>query len=323
MSSKNNSDTEIQQNIYISVVVPISERYDDLKRLYSYYAEELNKTEKQYEFIFVVSDYRRNALADLKELKSTHAGIRIIKIASNFGDSAALSVGFKKARGRYILTLHPYFQVEPSGIRDVIKKLDEGIDLVITRRFPRVDSVLNQMQTFAFHFLIHRLTGISFRDISCGLRGMTRRVAGELKLYGDLHRFIPLLAQMQGFKIVEIDVRQSREDSRVRVYNPGIYVRRLLDIFTIFFLFKFTKKPLRFFGFAGMSFFAAGVLLNIYLSAERLFGNVELANRPILLLGVLVMVLGIQIMSIGLLGEIIIFTHAKEIKDYQIEEILD
>jgi glycosyltransferase involved in cell wall biosynthesis len=306
-----------------SVIVPISERHDDLKKLFYEYSNEFKESGRDYEFIFVINEGFEKAVTVLKELKKDCPEIRIIRLNANFGEATALSVGFNKAKGTHIITLHPYFQVETYGIRKVIEKLDEGNDLVITRRYPRVDSVLNRAQTFVFHWLIKMLTGMSFHDMGCGLRGMKKVVTREISLYGDLHRFIPILVKMHGFKMTEINVKQRAEESRIRIYKPGVYFRRLLDIFTVFFLFKFTKKPLRFFGLVGLSFFSAGFLINVYLSLERLIGRIALANRPMLLLGVLAMVLGIQIAAIGLLGEIIIFTHAKETKDYQIEEILE
>ncbi len=309
--------------MYISVIIPISERHDDLKKIYLNHKSELKDIVENYEFIFVINEGFEKAFNALKELKTEHQDIKIIKLSRNFGESAALSVGFEKARGDYIITLYPYVQVEASGIRNVVEKLKEGYDMVVTRRYPRIDSILNRIQTYSFHWFVKTLIGISYRDMSNGLRGMHIRVAKEINLYGDLHRFIPVLAQMKGFKIIEIDVKQSKEEASVRIYKPGVYIRRLFDIFIIFFLFKFTKKPLRFFGFIGMSFFTSGFLLSLYLSIQRIIGDSALANRPLLILGILGMVLGIQIASIGLLGEIIIFTHARETKDYQIEKILE
>ena len=319
----NPEQNNIGDDEFLSVVVPIAERHDDLKRLFYQYAEELKKTGKKYEFLFVVSEGFDNAIESLKELKDRNPEVRVIKLNCDFGEATALSVGFKKARGNIIITLQPYFQVEPEGIHSIIKKLEEGNDLVITRRYPRVDSVMNRMHTGLFHWLINKFTGMPFHDISCGLRGMKRIVAKEIRLYGDLHRFIPILARMKGFSIAEINVKQSIEELNVRIYKPGVYIRRLLDIFAVFFLFKFTKKPLRFFGLIGMYFFAPGLLINLFLSIQRVIGKVALADRPMLLLGVLIMVLGIQLISIGLLGEIIIYTHSRETKDYQIEEIFD
>jgi hypothetical protein len=151
---------------------------------------------------------------------------------------------------------------------------------------------------------------------------MKRKVFEEIDLYGDLHRFIPILAAKYGFKTKEIKARQRKEDVAMRIVGPGIFVRRLLDMLTVFFITKFTMKPLRFFGLIGTALFGVGGIINGYLALYRLLGFGGIADRPLLLLGVILMVLGVQTLSIGLLGEIIIFTHARKIKEYNIEEYL-
>jgi hypothetical protein len=150
---------------------------------------------------------------------------------------------------------------------------------------------------------------------------MKRKVIEEIRLYGELHRFLPLLAYELGFKVSEVPVQQSQFDLARRVYEPGIYLRRVLDVLTLFFLVKFTKKPLRFFGLVGSAVSLTGVVILGYLGLDRLLGG-AIAGRPVLILGVLLTVLGLQLFSIGLLGELIVFTHARDRKDYQIEEIL-
>ena len=145
----------------------------------------------------------------------------------------------------------------------------------------------------------------------------------EVPLYGDLHRFFPIMAYRHGFKTVEVNVEQSQSDAYQRIYAPGIYLRRLLDLLTVFFLIKFTKKPLRFFGLVGSSIFGLGLLATMWLVSERLFFHVALADRPALILSSLLIVLGIQIIAIGLIGEIIIFTHAKDLKEYKIDQIIN
>jgi hypothetical protein len=151
---------------------------------------------------------------------------------------------------------------------------------------------------------------------------MSRRVAEELVLYGDLHRFIPVLASTRGFGVLEIKLAQRVEDRPIRVYGLGTYLRRLLDIVTIFFLAKFTSKPLRFFGLIGSTIFGTGAAITAYLGFYRLLGFGGIAGRPLLLLGLLLMVLGVQSLSLGLLGELVIFTHARQIREAQIAEIV-
>jgi glycosyltransferase involved in cell wall biosynthesis len=307
----------------LSVVIAISERHDDLRELFLRYSREVSSTGLAHEFIFVVDGPDPRALEALKALKKDYPAIKAIALSRWFGEATALSAGFEKAGGKIILTLPAYLQVMPHEIHQVLAKLVENDqDIVVGWRHPRIDSWFNRVQSRLFHGLVRMLTGTRFHDVSCGLRVMKRQVAEEIPLYGDLHRFFPVLADQRGFRIAEIPVRQSLNDAQRRVYRPGVYLRRLLDILTLYFLYKFTRKPLRFFGLLGSAIFGAGAILTAYLAVDRLLG-VPLANRPLLILGVLWMVFGVQLFSIGLLGEIIIFTHAREVKDYQIREMLD
>ena len=310
-------------SIELSIVIPVSERHDDLQLLYSNYASELSSFPYSKEFIFILDGPHDSALEVLQELKSTHQDVRIIQLNHWVGEATALSVGFENARGRFVITLASYFQVEPVEIKKILSKLiDDDDDLVVSWRYPRGDSLFNRMQSKVFHWLVNILTGESFRDISCGVRAMKAVVAKEVPLYGDLHRFFPLLAFRQGFRVSEVQVQQSHHDHGIRLRRPGVYLRRLLDLLALFFLFKFTKKPLRFFGLLGASLFTIGSTIVGYLGFERIFLGVGLSNRPLLIAGALMMVLGVQLFSVGLLGEIIIFTHSRDDKEYQVREIL-
>ena len=224
--------------------------------------------------------------------------------------------------GNVILTLPAYQQVEASEIPRLVESLN-GCDMVIARRWPRKDSFLNRIQAGAFHILLNPVSEFKFHDIGCGVRVFRKQVAQEVNIYGDQHRFLPILAQKYGFRILEVKALQSKKDTGQRVYSLGTYARRMLDIFSIFFLVKFTKKPLRFFGILGSSLFAVGFLILLYLLFVRLFQGVGLADRPIVLVGTLLVVLGVQVFAIGLLAEIIIFTHAKDIKEYTIDQIIN
>ena len=306
----------------ISIIVPVVERHDDLRKLYSEFSSAFDKLDKSYEFIFVVDGQFCEAFEDLKKLKTENSSIKIIKFVKNYGESVALSVGLEKAQGSYLFTLASYFQVESEAVNTIWNELNNGYDLVLTRRYPRIDSKLNRLQSFLFHLLIRKMTSIHFHDISCGFKGMKRKVFEEISLYGDLHRFIPILADKCGFKIKEVKAKQRKEDVALRLLGLGSYSRRLLDILTVFFVTKFTMKPLRFFGLIGIALFGVGGIISGYLLLYRLLGFGGIAGRPLLLLGVILMVLGIQTLSIGLFGEIIIFTHARDVKEYTIEEYL-
>jgi glycosyltransferase involved in cell wall biosynthesis len=308
----------------LTVVVPVVERCDDLRQIHDEFAAELRRIGVSFEFIFVVDGGQNHVVPVLKELKSHVAEpLSIVLLSRSFGESAALTIGLARARGAWILTQASYFQVPPSGVEPALARIRSGeADLVVGRRFPRSDSWLNRVQSWLFHRLVRALTGSRLRDISCGFRVMKRRVAEELNLYGDLHRFLPILARARGFRVSELPLPQRAEDLKTRFAGPGIYLRRVLDALTVFFLSKFTRKPLRFFGIVGSALFALGFAIGLYLVYFKFVQDGSIADRPLLLLAVLLMVLGVQSVSIGLLGEIIIFTHVRETREYEIAEVL-
>ncbi len=310
----------------VSVVIPVVERYGDLRQLYTEFAAELERLGRSAEFLFVVDDSQRGAVPVLRQLQAESGGeIVIVTLGGAFGESAALTLGMEKARGERILTLASYFQVDPRGLGDAfaaLELIDGGVDMVVGRRHPRIDSKFNRLQSRLFHSVVGRLTGTRFHDISCGFKLMKRRVARELNLYGGLHRFIPLLALSRGFTVKEIPLRQRDEDRGMRYHGTGTYLGRLLDVLTVFFLTRFTRTPLRFFGLLGTALFFLGFVIDLIAVVQRALGEQSLADRPILLLGVLLMVLGVQTLSLGLIGEIIIFTHARSVRDYQVAEVI-
>ena len=314
-----NNTTE--QKIELSVIIPVTERYDPVKELFHEYSSGIASTGLTYEIIYILDGNNPDAFSALTSLQKTET-LTIITLPKVFGESTALNAAFSKASGNILLTLPAYNQIEASEIPRLVAALKD-CDMVLSRRWPRKDSLINRLQTKSFNFLLRLSTDLKIHDAGCSARAFTRDVVDEVHLYGDLHRFFPVIAHRQGFRVIELDVAQSQKDSRRRIYPPGLYMRRLLDLLTIFFLIKFTKKPLRFFGLVGSTLFGLGVATTIYIVAERLFFNVALADRPALILSSLLIVLGIQIIAIGLIGEIIIFTHAGDIKEYKIDRIIN
>lgn len=317
------SDRTPRSEPEVSVVIPVVERHGDLEQLFTEVAHELARLGRSAEFLFVVDRRQREVVPALRDLqRRTGEEVTLVLLGGEFGESASLTVGFERARGEVVVTLASYFQVEPRGLEEAFRRLDGGADLVVARRFPRLDSRFNRLQSRLFHWVVNTMTGTRFHDISVGFRVMKRAVAREITVYGGLHRFLPILALNRGFRVEEIDVAQREEDRPMRYYGGAVYLKRMLDILTVFFLMKFTRRPLRFFGLLGLGLSTAGVAITAYLGVYRLLGLGPIAHRPLLLLGVLLVVLGIQTLSLGLIGEIIIFTHARKIRDYQIAEIL-
>lgn len=303
---------------FISVVVPVVERAENLLAVYQAFARELDARRQEHEFLFVF-DGRLTPSPELLALARANDGVRILRFARQFGETAALQLGIEKSRGDLIITLPAYFQVQPEGIHLLLDAVSAGADMVVANRSPRLDSWLNRMQSRAFQSIVGGVSEQRFHDMACGVRVMRRSVAEALPLYGDLHRFIPALALREGFRVDEVAVPQHPGDARMRVYGPGIYLRRLLDIAAFFFLAKFTEKPLRFFGLVGSVFITGGTVLSLVLLIQRVDGQ-GIANRPALLLAVLFLALGVQLIGLGLVGEIIVHLRAPHRRAYRVRE---
>ncbi|MCA9323461.1 MAG: glycosyltransferase [Planctomycetes bacterium] len=248
---------------------------------------------------------------------------KVIRFRRTFGESVALRIATERARGEFILTNTWYLQVKAEAAIDVIRALRDGADLVAARRTPRIDSWLARIQSWIFNKVTKAVTKVEIHDLNCSFRGFRKSVIESVQFHGDLFRFVPVLAVGQGYQVREVDVLHMAEKGPSTFLNFGLYVRRFLDIFSLFFLLKFIRKPLRFFGFTGITLFLAGLTIVGWISYERLSDKgVGVVDRPAFVLGVLLMVLGPILLSIGLIGEIIIFTHGKTLSDYHIGAVL-
>lgn len=307
--------------VELSVIIPVGGRFSDPVELYAAYRAGLDALGRTYETIFVLDGPRESFAAGLRQLAADGNRLTVVSLTRSFGEATALMAGFEQATGQVILTLPAYHQIDSNDLHKLVTALDR-CDLTVARRWPRAGGAIERLRRSAFHGLLAWVTGLRFSDLGCGARACHRRVLEEIQLYGDQHRFLPVLADRKGFRVSEIDVRQSPQDRFRGYYEPRVYARGFLDIFTVFFLVRFTKKPLRFFGMIGVSLFAIGALLVAWIVVERLFFDQELTQRPALLLSTLLVVLGLQLFALGLVGELIIFTHAKQIRDYQIDAVL-
>ena len=313
----------MKNEVEISAIVPVDGRFEDSPALASEYLAALTDIGKTFELVFVIDDRHLRLCDELTKIAANDKRLRIIKLARSFGESAALTAGIEKTNGNIVLTLPAYYQIQAGEIAKLIKGL-ESSDMTAGARWPRANaSKFEVVRRKLFHWLVGSMIGHTFNDLGCGARALKRIVVDEVPIYGDQHRFLPLLAIRRGFRVIEVQVAQSERDRYKGGYSLRVYMRRLLDILTVFFLVRFTKKPLRFFGMIGSATFALGAIFLLYVVVERLFFDVALADRPALLLSSLLVVLGLQIFALGLLGELIIFTHAQEIKEYTIEEIVN
>jgi len=313
--------SELSAATRFSVVIPVGSRHSDLAALYDEYRRGLDALGRPYETIFVVDGPQPDATAKLRALGSQDNRITVLNLSRSFGEATALAAGLERSKGEIIITLPAYYQIEASGIASLVSALEDA-DMSIGRRWPRAGGRFEKLRRSAFHGIVKVFTGSDFHDLGCGARAMRRQVVEDVSLYGDQHRFIGLLAQSQGFRVAEVEVPQSSKDRYDGGYPIREYAHRALDILTVLFLVRFTKKPLRFFGMLGVSMFSLGAVLILFMVIQRLFFDQGLSDRPALLLASLLAVLGLQLFAIGLLGELIIFTHARSIKDYQVHEVV-
>jgi len=308
--------------INISVVIPVGSRHGDVVALYQDYKAAFEKLAYPYEFVFVLDGRFAEVAAGLETLQRQGEPLVVVSLTRAFGESTALMAGFERAHGSIVVTLPAYYQIESAEIPKLIDALLAGADVAIGRRWPRSSTRFQSLRRTLFHTALRWMTNLELSDLGCSARAMRRRVIEEVFLYGDQHRFLAVLAHRQGFRVTEVKVRQSPQDHFEGGYRLREYAHRVLDILTVLFLVRFTKKPLRFFGMIGLLLAGIGALLLLYLIIARLGFAQPLADRPALLLSSLLVVLGLQLFAIGLLGELVIFTHARDIKDYQVESVI-
>lgn len=307
--------------VELSVVVPVSDRHEDLPTLHARYRDAVEATGRQWECIYVLDGPAPDTLAALQGIQAEDERVVVVQLARTFGEATALTAGFDHSSGDLILTLPAYLQVAPDRLPLLFDTIEQA-DMVLGVRSPRGDPWINRLQSRVFHGILRFLTGRTYADLGCGVRLFRRDVAEEVPLYGDQHRFHPMLAERAGFKLREVPLPQAEEDKFRRIYRLGAYPRRILDMLTVFFLVKFTKKPLRFFGLVGATSAGVGAVWMLWLVLQRLAFGVALADRPALLLSTLLVVLGAQVFALGLLGELIIFTHARGMKEYTVERVI-
>jgi len=305
----------------VTVVVPVKGSELEFEEIIEAYGREFDRRGLTSEFVFVLDGTPESMFDDLARRRPAGRSVRLLKFNQSFGESISLAAGFKIARGKVVLSLPAYVQTDPKDIHQVLEAIDGGADVVTCWRRPRVDSILNRLQSFIFNALMRLLTGVKFHDLTCLLRAMRRRVFEDVAVQGDMYRFLPVLAQRAGYEVREVVVRHLKEQGRNKVFGMGVYLRRFLDVAALIFLTRFTRKPLRFFGLAGAAIFLIGLSICSWLLVEHFAYGIRLKNQTMLVLGVLFLVLGVQTFFIGLVAEIIIFTQGRNLKDYRVQRI--
>ena len=301
----------------ISVVIPLGQRYESLAGICRGLRGALSAA-GPHEVIVVDDANGPQTRQELRAAAAEFPEVRIIRLQRRMGESAALAVGAEAARGELLITLDPYLHVAVEELPKLLAPLANGTDLVCAWRRPHRGS--GSWASLAFNGLAGWLSGVPVHDLNCRTRAMRREVLRELPTYGDLHRFLPIFAARRGYTWCEVQVAQQPGKRELGSRDPRSYVSRLLDLVTLAFLTRFVKRPLHFFGLIGIASLGLGLGLALYLAYTKVVLGLAIGHRPLLLLAVLLIVVGIQIASVGLLGELLVFTHARDAQDYVVKE---
>jgi glycosyltransferase involved in cell wall biosynthesis len=292
----------------ISVVVPVHDEEQNVGPLLAELSSALEPLERPWEVVFVDDGSTDGTFAALTKLHRTHGNVRVVRLRRNFGKAAALAAGFAEAGGDAIVTIDGDLQDDPAEIPRLLAKLDEGFDLVSGWKAKRRDPWTRRMPSKVFNRVAGLVSGLRLHDMNCGLKAYRPEVVRGLRLYGELHRYIPVIAHYRGFRVTEVPVNhRARAHGRSR-YGIERYLRGFLDLLTVTFMGRYRNRPLHLFGGLGLLMLAFGGGVLVYLSALKLGGH-AIGQRPLLILGVLLIVVGMQFLSLGLLSELITSHH--------------
>jgi glycosyltransferase involved in cell wall biosynthesis len=309
--------------VEVSVVLPVLDEVESLGVLYRELTEVLEGLGRSHEVIFVDDGSRDGSFALIEKLHRSDARVRAIQLRRNFGKAAALAVGFREARGDVIVTLDADLQDDPAEIPRLLGRLEDGFDLVSGWKQDRQDPRSKTWPSRLFNRVTGWLTGVRLRDFNSGFKVYRREAVEELRLYGELHRFIPALAAWRGFRVDEVPVRHRPRRFGHSKFGWARFWRGCLDLLTVLFLTRYTRRPLHLFGGFGLVAWTVGFGVNLYLTALWLTGARPIGTRPLLAFGVLSMLVGIQCFSVGLLSELVLSYHSRSADDVSVRCRLD
>jgi len=315
----------MEEKVDLSIVVPAYNEEQSIKQLCHQIKNVLDNLEESSEIIIVDDGSLDGTLLVLKKLKEEMKELKIITLRSNFGQTAALSAGFDNADGNIIITLDADMQNDPNDMPKLIEKIHEGYDVVSGWRKNRQDKFISRkLPSFLANKLISSITGVRLHDYGCTLKAYKKEIIKDIQLYGQMHRFIPALAKWVGGKITEIPVNHYPRKFGKSKYGIGRTIRVILDLITIKFLLSYATSPIQIFGFIGMTSGFLGFIWTGWLVFQRLFMDIPLGSRPALLFSVMLMFLGVQFISLGLIAELLTRTYHESQKKniYAIKEIL-
>ena len=278
----------------------------------------LSKINVDYEVIFIDDGSTDLSLQKLKEISRTDNRFKYISFRKNYGKSAALHIGFKQAIGEAVITMDADLQDDPHEIPNLLEKLEDGYDLCSGWKKKRQDPFIKKISSKFFNFVTRIISGIKIHDFNCGLKAYRKEVVENVNVYGELHRYMPMLAKWQGYKITEAPVQHHPRRYGKTKFGVSRFFKGFIDLITVIFVTRYIKRPMHFFGFLGALSFIAGFIVLGYLTVLWIQG-IPLSNRPMLFLGMLLIIVGAQFFAVGLLGEVIVHNSMDE-REYVIKD---
>jgi len=309
----------------LSVVIPIFNEAGNIPVLYEELKAALDALGVPFEILFIDDGSTDDSFARLKKIQSEDDRVVVIRFRKNFGQTAALSAGFDHARGKVIVTMDGDLQNDPKDIGTLLDKLNEGYDLVSGWRHQRKDTFLSRrLPSIVANKIISAATNVKLKDYGCTLKAFKNEVAKTLRLYGEMHRFIPAVASSMGISIAEVKVNHRERTHGKSKYGISRTLRVILDLITVKFMLSYVTKPIQIFGLLGVISGAIGFCIALYLTVQRQFFDIPIANRPLLLLAILLIFMGLQFITLGLLGEMEarIYHETRNKPIYTVREIL-
>jgi len=311
--------------IDLSVVVPVYNEVESLPKLVQAIADVLSPTAYRYEIVCVDDGSKDGSSELLHQLAESRTDLRAVILRRNYGQTPAMSAGFHHARGKVVVTMDADLQNDPIDIPIVVAKLDEGYDLVSGWRKQRQDAALTRLLPSRIaNWLITKVTGVQLHDYGCSLKAYRSELVADMNLYGELHRFLPALAFIEGARITEMPVHHHARQFGKSKYGLDRTFRVLMDLFTVFFMKKFLTRPMHVFGLLGLVSSLVGIVLAIYLAYVKLGMGENIGDRPLLILTVVLFITGIQLFSFGLLAELLMRTYheSQNRPIYRVREVL-
>ncbi len=314
------------KKIKVSIVIPVFNEEDNIKPLYEEIIDALKVLNNEYEIIFVNDGSRDRTRDKIEEIISFDKRVKLIDFRKNYGQTAAISAGIDYSKGEYIVTIDGDLQNDPKDIPRMLKELEEKkLDLLNGWRYKRKDPFISRrLPSIIANWLISMTTGVKLHDYGCTLKVIKREIAKSLNLYGELHRFIPALAEIEGARIGETKVNHRERKHGKSKYGISRTIRVILDLLTVKFLSGYSTKPLQIFGFWGMLTGGTGTIIGLYLAYVRFILKKGIWGRPLLFLSMLLIFMGVQLVSLGLLGEMISRTYHESSKKriYRVREVV-